>query len=136
MKNGIFYYQSPAPDYITCYDLKPFWYIIWQVSYFTQLIFPIGLAYQVVYSLVRWYRYVIGKSCNQAGWYITAENTFKVAISAVAFLSMWLDVAIFDEMRSQSHRFEGQSYMEDRWTYGQILTATTWLSIGIQFLRV
>ncbi|KAK3347820.1 hypothetical protein B0H65DRAFT_156927 [Neurospora tetraspora] len=38
-ENGIFYYQ-PADDnsgYISCYGLKPFWYILWKVSYYSQL---------------------------------------------------------------------------------------------------
>lgn len=137
-ENGIFYYLPTdlCFDDITCYDLEPFWYVLWKVSYFSQVILPLGLAYQVLYCILSWYRYVVGEISNCSGQQTTAESIFRGTISAVSFLSMWIDLAIFGEMRTGAHQFLGQSYLEDRWAYGQILTVMTWFSIFVEYLRL
>ena len=54
----------------------------------------------------------------------------------MAFFSMWMDLLVFNKIRTESHQFVGQSYMEDQWTYGQILTVTTWFPVCGECLRL
>lgn len=126
----------PATSAVTASNLSGIFYGKCPITLSSQLIFPLGLAYQVLYCILSWYRYVVGRISNRSGRHTRAESIFRGAISAVAFLSMWMDLAIFNETRTESHRFVGQSYLEDRWTYGQILTIMTWFSVSVEFLRL
>lgn len=136
-ENGIFAFLPSNELFdVVCYSIDPPWFLSWEAFYFSQLVFPLGPAYHVTRCVHSWYCFVVGKKYTQWGWHAAAERVVNVVIPAVAFLSMWMDLIVFIELRIQAHRYIGQTSMEDKWTYGQILTVTTWLSVLVEFLRM
>ncbi|KAK1782957.1 hypothetical protein QBC45DRAFT_175109 [Copromyces sp. CBS 386.78] len=68
-------------------------------------------------------------------WLLKIMRFMEPATQTLIMISMWVDVMAFIDIRAVASHVAGNSYSENEWGFGQIITVTGWLPMVVQFGR-
>lgn len=100
-------------------------------TYHAQFVLLIWIGHPILSLLEGWTLANTVRKCVKS-----LRRCIPILTAALAFIFMWIDLAIFVRSRNELNYNAGSSYQENKWTFGQVAAVTTLLPLVADFYRI